>query len=129
MGEGFWIRSDTGEFHKIDEHARWIQDPGNARRIGLSEEAVARMRSIPWDINGPGRKAIVMEATAEGLIRFRDHGDYMTFEFQMPIQDAVHALRPFMAYYLGAASYCRFNNLAGGDTREGYYKDLFEEIN
>lgn len=128
MGEGFWIRSDTGEFHKIDEHARWIQDPGNARSIGLSEEAAAHIRSIPWDIDGPGRKAIVMEATAQGLIRFRDHGDYMTFEFQMPIRDAVRALRPFMTYYLGPASYCRLNNLSGGDSWEGFYKDIRNEL-
>lgn len=126
MGEGFWIRSDTGEFFKIDEHARWVQVPENARRIGLSEEAVGRIGSISWDIDGPGRKAIVMEATAQGLIRFRDHGDHVTFEFQMPNEDVIHALRPFMEYYLGPASYCHLNNLANGDRWEGYFSDLAE---
>lgn len=128
MGEGFWIRADTGEFRKIDEHARWIQDPGHARSLGLSEEAVAKIMFIPWDIDGPGRKAIVMEATAQGLIRFRDHGDHVTFEFQMPIPDALRALQPFMAYYLGPASFCRLNDLAGGDSWEGYCKDLVEGL-
>ena len=41
MGEGYWIRSDKPEFFRIDEHARWIQVPGNALRAGLSPE-VAR---------------------------------------------------------------------------------------
>ena len=114
MGEGYWIRSDTRAFFKIDEHARWIGDPANAGLTGLDAKTLATIRAIPWDIDGPGRKAIVRAATAAGLIRFRDHDDYMTFEFQMPLQDALRAIQPFVDSYLGFASSCRLNDLASG---------------
>lgn len=124
MGEGYWIRSDTGQFFKIDEHARWIQVTENARLAGLDDEAITRIASIRWDIDGPGRKAIVLAATARGLIRFRDHGGFVTFEFQMPLRDALLSLQPFMEFQLGPARFCRLNDLRTGESWECSYREM-----
>jgi len=116
MGEGYWIRSDTGGFFRIDEHARWLGDPTHTALAGLDEATRATLKTIRGDINGPGREAIVRAATAGGLIRFRDHDDYMTFEFQRPLEDVLRAIRPFAEFYLGFASVCRLNDLASGQS-------------
>ena len=54
--EGYWLNAATGVFFKIDEHARWITDRSNAKRIGLAPrlyETGARSRGLR---EHPGQK-------------------------------------------------------------------------
>ncbi len=124
MGEGYWIRPD-GAFQRITEHAQWIQVAEHARWMGLGENAIARIQAIPWDRgDGPNREAIVREAVAQGLIRFRDHGPFVTFEFAMPLEAALEALGPFMSHQLGPSSNCRLNRLDTGEAWAMTYSQI-----
>lgn len=124
MKEGAWINAHTGAWCWITEHASWIQVPANARREGLPDEVHARLAALPWDFNGPGRKAILLEAMNAGLIRFRGHGAYVTFEGTLPVDDMLRATTPFMADQFGPLAFCRFNDLATGACREMHWRDL-----
>ena len=46
----------------IDDHARWMQRPGNAASFGLPDDVIEELGKIPWDFNGSGRKSILMMA-------------------------------------------------------------------
>ena len=94
MKDGYWLNGITGEYALIDEHARWISDPAQARRIGLPEELSARIQPRHWHDD---RVPILLTAMAAGLIRVRGHEDSVTFEFTLPREQAVPAIRRFLA--------------------------------
>ena len=114
MREGAWIDAYTGSWYWITEHASWIQDPENAKSLGLDVETHSRLAAIGWDFNGPGREAILRVAMTAGFIRVRGHGASVTFEFTLPIAEAIEAVRPFMDQHFGPLTGCVFNNLATG---------------
>jgi len=117
MREGFWIVAATGEFFLVTEHASWIQNPSNARALGLSEEVIAKLGMIRWDFNGPGRKAILLEAMAHGLIRSRAHGPgQATIEFTVDTEAAIRAVAPFMLKHFGPRTTVKANNLRTGES-------------
>jgi hypothetical protein len=111
MREGAWINAHTGAWSWISEHASWIQRPENAQALGLPVKDYARLATIPWDFNGPGREAILREAMDAGFIRMRGHGAEVTFEFTLPMTTAIRALAPFMTEHCGPLTGCRFNDL------------------
>jgi len=123
LREGFWI-SPEGEWHFVTEHASWIQKPENAMLLGVPEEIQAELSSIPWDFNGPGREAILRVAMDAGFIRVRGHGASVSFEFTLPMETAIQALRPFMARNLGPKTWCKFNDLNTGHSIGITYGDL-----
>jgi len=123
LREGAWI-GPTRDWHWVTEHASWIQKSENARLLGLSEEVQAELSSIPWDFNGPGRKAILRMAMDAGFIRVRGHGASVTFEFTLPMEIAAQALSLFMARNLGPKTWCRFNDLKRGHSIGMTYEDL-----
>ena len=124
MDEGAWINAHTGAWSWISEHASWIQNPENARSLGMTDEVHALLAAIPWDFNGPGRKAILRVAMDAGFIRVRGHGESVTFEFTLPPSVAIRAALPFMAKHFGPLTGCVFTNLNTG-TSIGYsYREL-----
>ena len=123
LREGFWIRS-SGVWALIDEHASWIQKPENARLMGLPEEVQAQISAIPWDFNGPGRAAILRLAMATNLIRMRDHGATISFEFTLSMQAAIQSVMPFLEFQAGPLTWCKFNNIDTCKSIGIYYQDL-----
>lgn len=121
MKEGAWINSKTGDYRWIDEHARWIQNPRHAMELGLSDGTIEDLGKISWDFNQGGRKAILLMAMDQGLVRARGHGSYTTFEHTIPTEDAVLGVRNFMAAHLGPHMTCRFNHLGTGASVEFLY--------
>jgi hypothetical protein len=109
--EGAWINAQDTTYCWITEHASWIQNPENARRLGVSRETYEDIKSIPWDFNGPGRKAILLRAMAEGFIRVRGHESYVTFESTLPTEEALRAALPFMSEHFGLFMHCQLNDL------------------
>ena len=128
MREGAWINGSTGAYAWITEHASWIQIPENARKLEMPEEVIHRLKGMPWDFNGAGRLAILLEAMGQGFIRVRGHGVDCTFEHTLPQARAIQAALPFMAENFGPHSYCRFTNLESMQTLEMRYADLLEAI-
>ena len=124
MKEGAWLNARTGAYHWIDEHARWLQRGENAKTIGLSDSAIQRIKAIPWDFNGGGRRSILMLAMNGGLIRFRGHGNYVTFEGCLSIPEMADATQEFMAAHLGPYMGIQVNDLARGRAWNGNYGEL-----
>ena len=124
MNEGAWINAHTGAWSWISEHASWIQNPENARSLGMTDEVHALLAAIPWDFNGLGRKAIERVAKDAGVIRVRGHGESVTFESTLPASVAIRAALPFMALNFGPLTGCVFTNLTAGTSIGCSYKEL-----
>ena len=124
MREGAWINAHTGAWSWVSEHASWIQRPENAQALGLPVKDYARLATIPWDFNGPGRNAILRVAMGAGFIRMRGHGAEVTFEFTLPIETAIQSLAPFMARHFGPMTECHFNDLHTESFMSIAYGDL-----
>lgn len=115
MKEGAWIQAGTGDWEWIDDHADWIRHPANARSMGLTEEAVVRIAAMPRrHRSGEERTAILIAAMSEGLIRFRGHGVYVTFEATLMVEDVLSASAAFMAANLGPLTQVCINQLPSG---------------
>jgi len=119
--EGAWLNARTGAYRWIDEHTRWLQRGENAKTIGLPDSVIQRIKAIPWDFNGEGRRSILLLAMNGGLIRFRGHGSYVTFEGCLSIQEMAGAAQEFMGLYLGPQMDVRINDLARGRAWNGSY--------
>jgi hypothetical protein len=81
---------------------------------------------MPWDFNGPGRRAILLEAMAQGFMRVRGHGVHCTFEHTLPQVQAITAAWEFMAGNFGPMMLCRFADLRELTVVEMLYRDLLE---
>jgi hypothetical protein len=126
MKEGAWIDATTGDYRWLDEHARWLQRPGNAASLSVPDDVIVELCKIPWDFNGSGRKSILLLAMDCGLIRARGHGASVTFEFTVPWDQAFLGARRFMADNFGPSMQCRFNCLSSGQSVEFFY-DRFRD--
>ena len=126
MKEGCWIVAATGHYEYVDDHAHWIQVPEHAERMGLRGDVLQKIRLIKWDFNGPGRRAILLVAMAHGLIRARGHGSSITFEFTVPVREAIKGVTQFLEAIAGPHSYCSFTNLKTQEKVGFFFKDIHE---
>ena len=126
MKEGVWIEATSGRYEYVDDHALWIMSPRHAERMGLGGDVIQEIRGIKWDFSGPGRRAILLVAMANGLIRARGHGSSITFEFTMPNQEAIQGAFPFLTEVAGPYTYSSFTNLNTLEAVGFYWKDLPE---
>jgi len=124
MKEGAWIVAGDGRWTWMTEHATWLQVPEHARDLGLSDEAVRRIQTIQWDFNGSGREAICLEGMRHGLIRFRGHGAYVTFESVLPLETVLRATAAFMKSQFGPLTAIRINRLDTGEAWAGLFPDI-----
>jgi len=130
MKEGAWINVSNRDYRWIDEHAQWLQRPGNAASLGLEDDIIEALGRVPWDFNGSGRRTILLTAMDHGLIRVRGHGASVTFEFTVPWAQAVRGALRFMDENLGPSMQCRFSNLLTGQSVEfgfGRVRDRLEQ--
>lgn len=128
MREGAWINQLDGSYAWITEHASWIQIPNNARSLGMPEAIISQLSGMPWDFNGPARKAILLEAMGQGFIRVRGHGADCTFEHTLAQERAIQAALPFMEDNLGPEMLVRFSNLKTQEVLEVRYADLVKSL-
>ncbi len=124
MNDGAWINANTGAWSWITEHASWIQEWENAESLGMAAGVHAELAAIPRDYNGPGREAILRVAMDAGFIRVRGQGASITFEFTMPMDQAIRAAGPFMEAWFGPMTGCRFNDLKNWQSLGIAYGDL-----
>ncbi len=107
---GFWINARTDKYCRIDEHALWITNPVNAEKLHLSHEVIAAIKNLNWQTD---RLEILLRVMEDGCIRVRDHGDYITFEFTMPTEEAIVSIGRFLdeTELAGPLSELRITNL------------------
>ena len=124
MKEAAWIVARDGRWRWITEHATWLQVPEHAQDLGLSDEAVRRIGAIRRDFNGPGRVAICLEGMRHGLIRFRGHGGFVTFEAVLPLETVLRATVDFMQSQFGPLTAIRINRLDTSEAWAGLYSEI-----
>jgi len=80
--EGWWINYRTGFSFCIGlrgDHERWIQEPGNAVKLGVPKKVIAE-----FDRYRPGvdrEKFLLFVMHNAPVMRCRGHGVYVTFEY------------------------------------------------
>ena len=47
MKEGACINVTTGDYRWLDEHARWLQRPGNAASLELGDNVIEELGRVP----------------------------------------------------------------------------------
>lgn len=115
MKAGYWVNVKTGIGHEVDDHAAWLRRPECARLAGIPEEAARRIGNMPYrTVAGADRRAILYGGFAEGLARVRGHGDHVTIESTLGLQDILPALAPFMTQHFGPWTWVRVYCLACG---------------
>lgn len=129
MKEGFWLNVNTDKYSGIDDHARWISEPKNAAKMGLSKDFstfVAKQKD-PL-VNEKARIKILLKAMDEGLIRVRSHGNDVTFEFTAGSKEALDAIQIFLKRtgFLGPFSRLNIHNLRTNENIGISYQE-FEE--
>ena len=126
--EGYWLNVATGKYIEVPDHAEWIEDPKNARRIGLSPRISKSIVGLN-PLNPKGRVEILLRAMKGGLIRVRSHGNFITFEFTTNTGDALWAAERFLAKtgLAGPFSTLLFNNLRTKKSVELSYNE-FEDM-
>lgn len=117
QGDGYWLPGDTDAAFLIDEHARWITQPENARASGLSADLQHQLHGLHWQRD---RLRILLTAMAGGLIRVRDHRSFVTFEYtaHRPQENArLCRVHRFLRDTYGAGPFTalRIHNLRSGE--------------
>ena len=79
MREGYWINYKTGQAHLIDEHSYWIKGPGNARKLGLPQNAIKEMEK--FKLPDDREKLLIYVLYHAPVMRVRGHDTFVTFEF------------------------------------------------
>ena len=76
--EAWFLRSDTGKYFPISEHRDWIEQPQNARTVGVPESVIAEFPRR----KGRDRCDFLRWAfkNSPNLVRVRNHGIYTSFE-------------------------------------------------
>lgn len=82
MKNGYWGNYETGRIFLIDEHELWVRRPNNACSLGLSEELIARFSE--YKIREDRDAFLYFLFANAPIMRFRGHGEYVTFEFNSP---------------------------------------------
>jgi hypothetical protein len=125
MKAGYWVNVRTGIWYEIGDHAAWLRRYDNARLAGLSDEAARRIGNMAYRaVAGPDRVSILYAGFAQGLARVRGHGDHVTIESTLSLQELVPALAPFMSQHFGPLTWVRLNSLPAGPFLARTYQDI-----
>ena len=115
---GAWIDSHSGGYSWVGDRGRWLNQDTAIENLGQSHELIFALGKLPWDLSGDASQPAIDAAMRGGLIRVRLSGRAATFEFKIPIDDAVLGAVRFMREQFEPEMICRFNSLAQGQSRE-----------
>lgn len=125
--EGYWLNAVTGESCEIDEHARWISQPANAKRIGLARRLHGLIEGLDWQDE---RLRILLTAMRGGLVRVRRHDGYITFEFTLGLERVVELIARFLekSDLPGPLSTIKLHDLRKGEGIAVSWADMQERL-
>lgn len=78
MGMGYWLDPQTQQAHLVTRHELWVLEAENARLAGISPEVYEHLCGLD---PVKDQDEIRMAAIDVGLIRIRDHGNYVSVQF------------------------------------------------
>lgn len=78
MGAGFWLNPKTQNAYPVSRHELWVLDPENSRLAGISSEVYEHLKTLNPTKD---QDEIRLAAVHAGLIRTRDHGNYVSVQF------------------------------------------------
>jgi len=111
---GAWIDATTGAYARIDRLAHWVDLDAEAACLRLPPEIAQALGRVTWDLTGNAHPEILATIMARGLIRAHLGENMVTFEFSIPLAEAVAGANKFMRDNLEPKVLCRFNGLALG---------------
>ncbi len=120
MTEGFWGNYQTGKYFLIDEHESWIRRDGNAGILGLPDELVQQFG------NYPDRESLLPFLYHHApVMRWRGHGESVTFEFACESWDApLRLIHKWGEHYAGPFLHFRIVNFRSGEMKTLLWKDF-----
>jgi len=123
MREGYWINYRTGKEFLVDEHERWLREPDNARRLGLSSKVAD---AIPgFEPVEDREKMILFVMQHAPVMRVRGHGNYATFEYASRARrDPIEAIWMWGLRKAGDYTGMYIVNFATGEKTSTYWKDF-----
>lgn len=78
MGVGYWFDPRRKQCWTVDRHELWVLDERNAKTAGISQEVYEHLLTLDSSL---GMDEIRMAAINVGLVRIRDHGNYVSVQF------------------------------------------------
>lgn len=125
--EGYWLNAKNGKYKGVHEHANFLQDPNNVKKIGLSSRFVKETKGLDWIKDRP---EILIAAMNEGLVRIRGHGNLISFEFTYDTRKVLHAVEDFLdkVFLAGPMSTLRFNNIRTHESIDISYNNFIEQM-
>lgn len=110
MIEGFWGNYQTGKYFLIDEHEHWIRRGNNAELLGVSAEVIAQFGDYPTRMD-----LLPFLFHNAPVMRWRGHGESVTFEFDYERWDApLSLIQKWGDQYAGPFLYLRIVNFHSG---------------
>jgi hypothetical protein len=126
MNEGYWINYERDITIPIDEHERFIRDPKNAKKIGLSPSVIKSFSKFK-PVQDRDRFLLFLMQQAP-IMRVRGHGSSITFEFSTHSrQTAMDSIWVFGKENAGPFTMLNIVNFATGEKVEMLFQD-FEEL-
>jgi len=117
MGDGFWLDPEKQQAHRVSKHELWVLEPDNARLAGIPPHVYERLKTL-----NPVKDEdeIRFAAIHAGLIRTRDHGNYISVQFAAS-PDRVRAFLRSAYLFLSQQSEDKYadlwiDNLANNDS-------------
>lgn len=123
MKEAWWINGKTGKYFQVEEHAIWVIQSKNAKKLGLPTNIIKEISSLDSTID---RIKILTTVMHEGMIRVRGHDLSTSFEFSLPSSEALWAIYNFgkKTDNFGPLSSIYFANLRTNENYETTWDDF-----
>jgi hypothetical protein len=81
ISEAYWIDSSNGNKYSVtgENHSNWIKDPKNAKKVKLPDDVFEEISKLSFPKDDDKIRLLTIKNS--NLIRMRQHGNGMTFEF------------------------------------------------
>ena len=95
MGVGYWFDPRTKQCWTVDRHELWELDERNAKTAGISQGVYGHLLTLDSSL---GMNEIRMAAINVGLVRIRDHGNYVSVQFAAEqVREVLRSIHEFIA--------------------------------
>lgn len=124
MREGFWINYRSGKVFEVEEHEKFLRQPGNADKLGLSDALIHELFTKFKPVKDRDKMLTRLMHQAP-VMRVRGHGNDVTFEFASSSKrDPLEAIADFARMNLGPYSGMTIVNMATGESNYLLYPDF-----
>lgn len=95
MGAGYWLNPRTSQSWIVDRHELFILDPQNAKAVGIPQPVYEHLLTLD---QSSGMDEIRLAGINVGLVRIRDHGNYVSVQFaavESQVRSILRAIQEF----------------------------------